>query len=256
MGQKQENKNKKKKLRLKGLLIVILFCYLLFSCGYYIYSSPVKNISIEGNTYLKDNYLIDYLGISNKSLLKINSKSIKEKLLALNLISEVEVNKSFNNKLNIKIVEEKILFYNRNTKKVVLSNGNNIDNSKDYFGIPTLINYVPSDIYDNFVNGLKKIDKEILSLISEIEYSQSVVNDKVVDENRFVLRMNDGNLVYVNTINIEKINNYLNIYEVIASKNDNIKGCLYLDSNSDNNHFNNCESLELSGEEDGTNTED
>ena len=68
--------------------------------------------------------------------------------------------------------------------------------------------------------------------------------------------MNDGNLVYINTINIEKINNYLNIYEVIASKNENIKGCLYLDSNSDNNHFNNCESLELSGDGDGANTED
>ena len=256
MGQKQENKSKRKKLRFKGLLIIILFCYLIISCGYYIYSSPVENISIEGNTYLKDNYIIDYLDISDKSLLKINSKEIKNKLLNIDLISSVEINKSLNNKITIKIVEEKILFYNRNTRKIVLSNGEEIDNSNDYYGIPSLINYVPSDIYDNFVKGVKKIDKETLSLISEIEYSPSIVNDKTVDENRFILRMNDGNLVYINTINIEKINNYLNIYEVIASKNENIKGCLYLDSNSDNNHFNNCESLELSGDGDGANTED
>ena len=29
---------------------------------------------------------------------------------------------------------------------------------------------------------------------------------------------------------------------MIVNKNGEVKGCLYLDSNSDNNHFNNCES--------------
>ena len=68
--------------------------------------------------------------------------------------------------------------------------------------------------------------------------------------------MNDGNNVYINTINIEKLNNYLSIYEAIVSKNGDITGCLYLDSNSENNHFNNCESIVDSGEENGENTED
>ena len=40
---------------------------------------------------------------------------------------------------------------------------------------------------------------------------------------------------------MEKINNYLEIYELIVNKNGMIKGCLYLDSNSDNKYFNNCE---------------
>lgn len=248
MGQKNNEKVKKKKIRWKGLLIVILFCYLLFSCGYHIYKSPIKNIRIDGNYYLKDNYLIDYLNISNISLMKINKKEIKENLLKLDLISEAKINKSIFNHLSIEVVEEKVLFHNWNTKKLVLSNGENINYSKEYYGIPSLINYVPNDIYKNLVDGLKKIKKETLMLISEIEYSPSIVEEKVVDDNRFVFRMNDGNLVYINTINIEKINSYLNIYEAIVSKNGNVTGCLYLDSNSDNNHFNNCKSLESSGE--------
>lgn len=253
MGKVQENK-KKRKIRLKGLLIVILFCYLLFSCFYYIYISPIKNINIDGNYYLKDNYIIDYLDIDDISLIKLNSKSIKEKLLNLDLISEVKIERNIFNKLNIKIIEEKILFYNWNTKKLVLSNGKEIDNTNEYLGVPSLINYVPNDIYEKLVEGLQKIEKETISLISEIEYSPSIVNEKVVDDTRFVFRMNDGNLVYINTINIEKMNSYLNIYEAIVSKNGNVTGCLYLDSNSDNNHFNTCESLEIDSgeEEDGT----
>ena len=57
----------------------------------------------------------------------------------------------------------------------------------------------------------------------------------------------DGNKVYINTINMEKINNYLSIYEAILNKSDVVKGCLYLDSNSENNHFNTCGGNENNG---------
>ena len=99
------------------------------------------------------------------------------------------------------------------------------------------------------------IKKDNISLISEIEYSPSMVNDKIIDDKRFLFRMNDGNIVYINTINIEKFNNYLDIYEVIVNKNGLVKGCLYLDSNSENNHFNNCESNPVVEEEVNNNGE-
>ena len=245
---KNDNK-KRKKIRLKGLLIVILFCYLISACIYYLWTKPLESISITGNYYLKDNYLISYLDVSNDSILKINKKKVKNKLLKLDLISDVSINKNFFGKLEIEIVEDKILFYNWNNKKIILSSGKEIEYDKEYLGIPTLINYVPEDIYNELIEKLNKIDREILSLVSEIEYSPSVVNEKIVDEKRFLFRMNDGNVVYINTINIEKINNYLEIYEVIVNKNGNVTGCLYLDSNSDNKHFNNCESNPVVSEE-------
>ena len=42
--------------------------------------------------------------------------------------------------------------------------------------------------------------------------------------------MNDGNTVYINIVNLEKLNNY-NKY--VASLENNAKGVMYLDSNFD-----------------------
>jgi len=248
MGKKQE-KSKRKKIRLKGLLIVILFSYLIFSCFYYFYKSPVKHINVEGNNYLKDNYIIDYLDINDQSIIKISNKKIKEKLLQLELISEAKVHKNYFGTIDIKIVENKVLFYNWNTKKIVLSNKKEVETKKDFLGVPTLINYVPDEIYEELIKKLQKVNKDILMKISIIEYSPSIVNEKIVDETRFILTMNDGNLVYINTINMDKLNEYLNIYEAIVSEKGNVTGCLYLDSNSDNTHFNNCESSIIEEEE-------
>ncbi len=245
-----DNKNKKKKIRFKGLLIIILFFYLLVSFFYYIYTRPIKNINIEGNFYLKDNYLIDYLDLDDTSIFKLNKKSVTNKLLELDLISKASVKKNYFGTLNISVTEDKILFYNWNNKKIVLSSGKLIDYNKNYLGVPTLINYVPDSIYEELITKLNNINKEVLALVSEIEYSVSTINGKVVDDKRFLLRMNDGNKVYVNTINLEKLNNYLEIYEVIVNKNGDVKGCLYLDSNSSNNHFNNCEEVSIVGEND------
>ena len=89
--------------------------------------------------------------------------------------------------------------------------------------------------------------------ISEIEYKPSYVNDKLIDATRFIFRMNDGNIVYINTINMEKYNNYLTYYEGIVNKNGNVKGCLYLDSNSDNISFDDCKELEKVDDENGKN---
>lgn len=241
MGQKQEKKKKKKRIRIKGLLIVILFLYLIINGIYYLWSKPIKRINIEGNNYLKENYLIDYLDITDKSLLQIKKKNIKNKLLELELISKVSIHKNING-LDIKIEEEQVLFYNWNTQKIVLSDGEEIEFNQEFLGVPTLINYVPDEVYQKLLKRIVLVDKDILSLVSEIEYSPSIVDGKTVDETRFIFRMNDGNQVYINTINIEKINDYLETYEAIVSKKGYIKGCLYLDSNSDNNHFSTCES--------------
>ena len=242
MGQKQDNK-KKKKIRLKGLLVIILFLYLAFSGLYYLWNKPIEKVHFTGNFHLKDNYLIEYLDLEDKSIFNVNKKDMKNKLLELDLINDAKISKNYLGILNIEIIEDRVLFYNWNTKKVVLSSGNEIDYNKEYLGIPTLINYVPDSIYKKLVERLNLIEKDILILVSEIEYSPSIVDNKTVDETRFIFRMNDGNQVYINTINIEKLNSYISIYEAIVSKNGNITGCLYLDSNSDNNHFNNCEKI-------------
>ena len=65
------------------------------------------------------------------------------------------------------------------------------------------------------------IPLSILLKISEIEY---VPNN--VDSERFALKMNDGNLVYITLNKIEKINKYNSIYSSLDGK----RGIIYLDS--------------------------
>ncbi len=247
---------KKKKLKLSGLILIIFLAFLVSLFGYYLWTTPVKEINIKGNNYLKDNYLITYLDLNGKSVLSMSRSKIKKKLLALDLVNSVKIHKNYLGKITIEIEEDTPLFYNLNTQKVILTNNKEVDYSDAFLGLPVLINVVPEDIYQEFINKISTIDKNVLSLVSEIQYSPSKINEKIIDDKRFLFRMNDGNTVYINTINIEKFNNYLEIYEVIMNKNGGeIKGCLYLDSNSDNNHFNNCEESIVTQPEDSGNNE-
>ena len=77
-------------------------------------------------------------------------------------------------------------------------------------------------------------------MISEIEYDPDIVGTVTIDENRFLLRMNDGNKVYVNIYNMKKLNNYLDIYDALLKNNSIKKGCLSLDSNSKNYDYSDC----------------
>ena len=247
---------KKKKLKLSGLILIIFLAFLVSLFGYYLWTTPVKEINIKGNNYLKDNYLITYLDLNGKSVLSMSRSKIKKKLLALDLVNSVKIHKNYLGKITIEIEEDTPLFYNLNTQKVILTNNKEVDYSDAFLGLPVLINVVPEDIYQEFINKISTIDKNVLSLVSEIQYSPSKINEKIIDDKRFLFRMNDGNTVYINTINIEKFNNYLEIYEVIMNKNGGeIKGCLYLDSNSDNKHFNNCEESIVTQPEDSGNNE-
>ena len=88
-------------------------------------------------------------------------------------------------------------------------------------GIPTLINYVPEEIEASFIKEFSKVDANVISQISEIEYSKTAF-----DERRFLLYMNDGNLVYITVSKTDILNKYVSIVKKLNNK----KGILYLDS--------------------------
>ena len=85
-------------------------------------------------------------------------------------------------------------------------------------------------MYLRLISELKEIDDDILALISEMEYQPWKSNDIIVDDTRFFLRMNDGNVIYVNLINWQKLNNYMTIYSTLGDA----KGVLQLDSSLGN----------------------
>lgn len=227
-------KRVKRKINMKGLILLLLIIYIIVMSLYTLIKMPIKNIYIENTNLISDNEIIEVAGIKNyPAIFKLNTKKIENKIATLELVSEVNVKKKINGSLIIKVVENKPLFYNRNTKKVVLSNAQEVDTNNKYLGIPTLINYVPNDLFKDFIESFKDIDSDIIKMINEIMYDPDINNDVTIDKERFLLRMNDTNLVYVNVINMKRLNNYKEIYNNIPV---GTNGTLYLDSYDSSNN--------------------
>lgn len=228
-------KVKRKKLNIKRLILLLLIIYLIVMLCYAILSQPIKNIYIKNTKLLKDNEIIEVAGIKNyPGFFKISSKKMEEKIKTLDLVTSVKVKKKLWGKVIITIEEAKPLFYNRSTEKIVLSNKKEVEANNKYLGVPTLINRVPSDLLDNFIEAFSVIDNDIIAMINEIEYNPDISENIVIDNNRFLLRMNDTNIVYVNTLNMKRLNDYKKVMGTIGES----RGTLYLDSyNSSNSLF-------------------
>lgn len=211
-------KKKKRKISFLKILIVFLLIYLFIVGGYKLITISIKNIYVIGNNYIKDKYIIEKAGLTNYPPFFLTTRSsIKKKLLNYDEILNVNVKKKLFS-VYLYVDENIPLFYNKNSNKIVLKNGKEID---DKYNVAVLNNYVPDTIYNDFINNMGNVNQDILDRISEINY---VPND--VDFKRFYLIMDDGNSVYLTLDDFLKINNYIEIIKTL----DNNKGTIYLDS--------------------------
>lgn len=225
----------KKKLKISGLLFLVVFIVAVIFIFYSVINLPIKHIHITGNEMVSDNDIINIANLKYyPPIYKLSKKELKESIMSLPLVKSVEIKKSIFGKLQIEIEEYKILFLNKSTNQLVLNNNKSIDNDYGYTRVPTLVNRVPDTIYSELVTGLSEIDYDILSSISEIEYSKATnKEDEVIDDKRFILRMNDGNTVVMNTVNIKRLNSYNTIYSSLSDE----LGTVYLDSIAEENIY-------------------
>ena len=221
-----ESKKVKRRLNKKALLVILLTLYLIIMAFYYCLTLPIKNIVIEGNSLVSESSIITAAGIKDyPNIFKTSSSKIVKNVEALDFIESASVKKSLNGTITIKVTESKTLFYNVLNSSVVLSNEEEIvyDNP-NVLGLPTLVNYVPSDVYKELIAKMSDTSSDIISLISEIEYSPDVKNEVTINDSRFIMRMNDGNLVYIDLVNFENLEKYKLIYSSLEEK-----GVLHLD---------------------------
>ena len=214
---KKKNKRKLNKKRFYTFLIILILLVVFF---YKLFNTNIKNIYINGNEMLSDQEIIDIAKLQNypKSITNL-SLSIEKRLEKNKYILKADVTKkSFTKKIYINIKENYPLFYYQTEGKTILYNE---DKVTDRFTVPTVINQIPNTVYDKFLQKLKKVNKDVLYRMSEIEYAP---ND--VDEERFFILMNDGNYVYLTLNKFLSINKYLSMVKSF----DNKKGILYLDS--------------------------
>ena len=218
---------KKRKLRVGRFLFILVILGGLFFGGYNFVKLPIENIIISGTKYLNDDYILELSNLKDYPSFMLTSrrKTIK-RLEKSPYINSAKVKKKFFHKIVIEVEENKPLFYSEVDKKIVFSNKESID-VDDYslFRVPRLLNYVPDTKYNSFIKNVNKVDEEILGMISDIEY---VPND--LDKDRFLLYMDDGNMVYLTLTKFKMINYYNDVLAQLEGR----KGILYLDNG---NHF-------------------
>ncbi|MBR2248184.1 MAG: FtsQ-type POTRA domain-containing protein [Bacilli bacterium] len=219
---------KKRKIKLFSLFIVLLIFGGLIFIVYRYLDTSIKNIIITGNKRLNDDYIIEQAGIKNYPSFYLTSTiKTKDKLKKSKYIEDVEVHRKFYHTFEIKIKENRALFINNNKNKVVFENGKTekLDDRLDVYDIPRVINYIPDNKYKTFTKKMAQINEDILCKISDIEYKP---ND--LDKGRFLLYMDDGNMVYLTLTKFKMINYYNKVLSQLEDK----KGILYLDNG---NHF-------------------
>ena len=218
---------KKRKLKVFRLLFILIVAFgLFFGVSVYL-KQPVVNLIVEGTSYLEDDYILELSGLIDYPSFWLTRMSKAEKKLEKSqYIKEVNIDRKFYHKVVIKVTENKALFSKvSDHNKIVFEDGKEIVINDRTFRVPRLLNYVPDTQYEDFVKKMNKIDDKILMKISDIEY---VPND--LDKDRFLLYMDDGNMVYLTLTKFDMINYYNDVLKQLEDK----KGILYLDNG---NHF-------------------
>ena len=222
MNKKVKVKVKVRKLNFKNIILFLLILYILFLLVSSIINKKITNIYITGNNIISDKEIIKLAKLQDYPSFVLTLKDkVKKNIKKNDYIEEVSVKKKFFGKIYIDILEKKVLFKEKNTNKLVLSDKLKVDNNYSLLEVPILINDVDLEVYDKMIEKFSLIDNEVLLKISEIEYAKIDV-----DKERFLLYMNDGNYVYVTLSKIESLNKYEEIYNNLEGK----VGIIYLDS--------------------------
>ena len=215
----KKKKKRKVRLKIKNILIFLSIILIFLAVIYYVLQMPIKNIYISGNKILDDETVIELAKLSNyPSFLLTSTSEIKRNLSKSDYINNIKISKKLGNVIDIKVEEYKALALTNNGQRVILSSGKIIENKDNITDVPVLNNNISDKVFNYFIKKFSGVNDNILRQISQLEYSPVSVDDK-----RFLLYMDDGN------ITLTKIDK-LNKYNAIKDKMDNQTGLIYLDS--------------------------
>ena len=223
---KKTVKVKRKKFNWVKFFLIILLLYLGTYGVYYLFRFPFKNIYVIPNTpyfseVVKDQTVLELAKIDHyPSFLLTLNKGIKTRLLRNPHIKAVKIKRNWRGELYLYITEQPQLYYDLSQQKVMLGDGTLISGSALNY-LPVLINYIPDTLLGTFIKKMGLIEMPLWIKISEIKYDPNEV-----DEERFLLMMDDGNYVYVTLNTFTKLNQYNQILAQLGST----KGILYLDA--------------------------
>jgi len=234
-------KRKKRHLNKKKVFNLLLIIFIISFTTYFILNIRVKSVLISGNNYISDASIIRSTNLRDYPLYRdISNKELINNIKSLPLISDVKIRRSILGNIKIIVEEEQPLLYFNN--QVITDKLNKYDITN--LNLPTLKKEIENSVLEILVNALKKLDYSVYDSISEIEYSPTLSTDgSIIDDKRFTFYMKDGNIAYINTINIDKFDYYL---EVVNKTNSTYKeyviGEYFFDSGTSNVVFSKKES--------------
>ena len=215
-------KGKKRRVfKVKNILILLFLFLGIVGLVYYGLTMPIKNVYIKGNYILSDGEIMKISALDKyPSFLLTSSKSIRDKIIKNSYVKDAKISKKFGNVIEVNILEYSAVFSFED--KIILSNGEIIPNTYNLSDVPILLNMIDnSSLLRRTAIKFGGVDANVLRQISEVEYQPVEV-----DGDRFLLYMNDGNLVYITLTKINKINKY----NQIRDKLDGHMGIIYLDA--------------------------
>ena len=219
---------KKRKLKVGNFFLTLLIITGLSFCVYFCIQIPVSNLIVEGTTYLNDDDVLELGGVIDYPKFFLTSaKSVSKKIETSPLVHKAKLKKEFGFVFRIIIEEKRPLFFDESSKNYVFDDGGKLSENQNNmnFRVPRLLNYVPDKKYSKFIENMGKVNLDTLSKIGDIEYQP---ND--FDKDRFLLYMDDGNMVYLTLTKCKMINHYNDVLQQLEGHH----GILYLDNG---NHF-------------------
>lgn len=216
----KEEKTKTINKIIQPVNLIILF-FIIFVVYFFIPQSQVKDIVVVGNKSIDSQEILNIANIKiNDKLPTIHPTLIKSRLEDNEIIKRAYIKKDLvTQKVYIQISEVSGLYYYENNNGIYLVDVENkiqrLNNADVNF--PKFVDFfnVKHEYIEDITRELAKVKPSVLSQISEISYAPTKTF-----LNRFLLKMNDRNYIYMLSNNVaHKLNYYQELRRVIPKDN-------------------------------------
>ena len=211
-------KKVKKKVKLKFIPLLLMFLILVMLFFLFKHISKIKPslILIRGNELLSDREIINEGNLREFKYFSFNNTS-KEKLEKNKIIgrleteyNKVDIKRKFLFTIEVTIEEKKVILYEKTSSLYILEDNEKVKINKN-IEVPVLNNKIINTVEKSFINKFSLLNKSVKYRISEIFYQPTEYDSAL-----FLMYMKDGNHVYVNVSNLEKLNHYDKTVESIG----------------------------------------
>ncbi|ALX47388.1 cell division protein FtsQ/DivIB [Lentibacillus amyloliquefaciens] len=246
-------KQERKKKANRRLIFYLSIFFLLISIIVYLQSplSYVRTIDVSGNSFVKDEEIIEASSIGEKTnIWSVNASEISRAVNDNPVIQQSDVNRKLPWTIEISVSEFDHVGYMKQDEHYfpVLGDGNvleNLQQSSVDGNAPLLLGFSDEKYLNQLTGELKKLPESVLQLISEIHWNPSDEN-----QHKILLYMNDGYMVDGTIRDLaEKMRVYPSIVSQLGSES---KGIIHIGAGVYFEEFN-AESEEDSDNQESTN---